>query len=96
MIDADLLAAGRKRPWEWRMAGVVKVRGPAAYRLRRRQAELRWRRELQDFDAEVSRVEAEGHSSPDWVLLLRRRTIAIRHRTFCQGCPVNTSTVRLT
>ena len=22
MIDADLLAAGRKRPWEWRMAGV--------------------------------------------------------------------------
>ena len=57
---------------------MVKVSGLANYRSRRHEP---W-----DFDAEVSRVEAEaeGHSRPDWVLLLcgrglpHGRTVAIR------------------
>ena len=57
---------------------MVKVSGLANYRSRRH--------EPRDFDAEVSRVEAEaeGHSRPDWVLLLcgrglsHGRTVAIR------------------
>lgn len=57
---------------------MVKVSGLADYRSRRH--------EPRDFDAEVSRVEAEveGHSPPDWVLLLcgrglpHGRTVATR------------------